>query len=91
MEEMYDIFEYHFVDKESGLGMVVWARTDEVANEIARIDCTESCVEWIPKKRKFKVAKVVNRPPYELEQEQLEQVNLELERRQAKHAKEKGN
>lgn len=91
MEEMYDIFEYHYVDKESGLGMIIWARTDEVAQEIANINSKDSCCEWIPRKRKFKIATHVNRPPYEFEQEQIEASITKLERRQAKYAKEKGN
>lgn len=84
MEQMYDIFEYHYVDKKSGLGMVIWSRSNEVAQQIADINSEDSCCEWIPRKRKFKIAVQTNRPPYELEQEQIEESKIKLKRRQEK-------
>ncbi len=84
---MYDIYEYNYVDKESGLGMVIWVRTDEVAQQIADINSKDSSIKWIPRKRKFKIPVHINIPPYELEQEQLEESRSELKIRQSKHAK----
>lgn len=85
MDDMFDIFEYHYVDKESGLGIVVWARTDEVAKQIIELENADnSILELVPRKRKFKVARTTDRPPYELEQEQLEVAKMHLNKRQDK-------
>lgn len=91
MEEMYKINEYHFVDKESRLGMVIYSRTREFAEEVISLHNICSCCHWVPKKIGFVNAIQTNRPPYELELEQLEYAKEKLERRQAKHAKKEGN
>lgn len=87
MEEVYDIFEYTFIDKKSGLEMVIWSRTDEVAYQIAKINSMNSAFVWTPKKRNFKVLTATNRPPYELEQEQIEQSTKKMEHRKMKGVK----
>lgn len=91
MQDLFDIFEFTYFEKASGLKTTIWAREDKTAQKIIDLMNTDSCCYFIPQKRKFKVATKTNRPPYELEQEQLHVAELELEKRQAKHAKEKGN
>lgn len=91
MEEMYEIFEFTYINQGGSLKMAVWARTEETAQKVIDLENQCTTFHWIPAKRKFKVAKYTNRPPYELEQEQLEVAKNKLERRQAKHAKKEGN
>ena len=91
MQEWYDIYEFTYKNESGSLEQVIWARDEETAQKI--IDLENQCTEfhWIPRKKKFKVARRTNRPPYELEQEQLEEAQAMLERRKSKHAKKKGN
>ncbi|MBP3608119.1 MAG: hypothetical protein J6J11_07370 [Treponema sp.] len=91
MEQMYDIFEFTYINEGGSLEQVVWARNEETAQKIIDLENQCTSFHWIPKKKKFMVATQTNRPPYELEQEQLEIAKLKLERRQAKYAKKKGN
>ena len=91
MEEFFEINEYHFVDKESGLKMVVYSRTREFAEKIIELNNICSCCHWVPKKIGFVKVTQTNRPPYELEMEQLEYAKEKLQRRQEKYAKKEGN
>lgn len=80
----YNIFEYHYIDKESGLEMIIWARSDDVAQTIVDINNKDSCCEWIPKKRNFKKAIKINKPPFEIEQEQIRYAIEKQRKRQKK-------
>lgn len=91
MEETFEINEYHFVDKKSRLGMVIYSRTKEFAEKVISLHNICSCCHWVPKKIGFVKAIQTNRPPYDLELEQLEYAKEKLQRRQEKNAKKKGN
>ena len=46
----YEIYQFTYKDKKSGLKLVVYARTLNVAQEIVDIDKIDNCVYWIPKR-----------------------------------------
>ena len=83
--EYYTINKYLYIDKESKMKMVIFAREDETARQMVEIANTEeNDFHWVQYKRFFKPYKkeiVINVPPYELEQEQFECLNKELEQR----------
>ena len=92
MEELFEINAYRFIDKSSKLGMTIYSRSREYAEKIIEIHNICSCCHWVPKKGKKFVKQIfVSRPPYELEQEQLDEAKQKLLRRQEKYAQKKGN
>lgn len=84
MEEYYTIYKYIYIDKESKMKMVIFAREDETANKMLNIANECNDIEWKPYRSLFTKHKTlieVPIPPYELEQEQLECLSKELEHR----------
>lgn len=87
--EAYNITEFRFKDKKSGMCCVVYAREEETALEIINIINSNNDVFWSPKKIGYKKAVNSKIPPYELEQEQLNCALEMLERKNNKQCQEK--
>ncbi len=88
MEELFEINSYRFIDKSSKLGMTIYSRSREYAEKIIGIHNICSCCHWVPQRGKKFVKQIfVNKPPYELEQEQLDEAKQKLLRRQDKYVK----
>lgn len=79
MQDSFDIFKFTYVKKDEGiqvkLAKIIWARTEETAQKIIDIDPDE----WFLLKKE---ATKTNRPPLELEQEQLEVARYNRMKRQ---------
>lgn len=91
MNETFILNVYHFVDKKSHLGMVIYARTREFAEKIISIHNICSSAHWVFKKTIFTQKIKTSMSPYDLELKQLEHAKKELQRRQVKYAKEERN
>lgn len=77
MEYYYDIWEFRFVDKQTRMGCVVYARTLETALEIIKLwNDMQSIYQWVKPKFRFKKKYITTMPPYELEQEQIKTIKL---------------
>ncbi len=75
MEELFEIWEFRFVDKETKARAVVYARTEETALKIIKMwNNMQSIYYWIKPKFRFKRKYVTSTPPYELEQEQIDTI-----------------
>lgn len=71
--EQYEVYEFRYIDKETKTGFCVYARTEEKAQEIIDIENDHNVYNYVkPKFRKFKRKFLSGKPPYELEQEQIE-------------------
>ena len=79
--DSYEIYQFTYKDKKSGLKLVVYARTLNVAQEIVDIDNIDNCVYWISKRIGFKKKIYVSVSPYELELAQIDCVKKKLEYR----------
>ena len=80
----YEIYQFTYKDKKSGLKLIIYARAEKTAQEIVDIDNIANCVYWIPKRFGFKKKVYVSIPPYELELAQLDYVEKKLEYRRKK-------
>ena len=73
MEELFEIWEFRFVDKSTHSKAVIYARKEETALEIINMwNEFQDIYHWVKKKFRFKKKMVTSKPPYELEQEQIE-------------------
>lgn len=75
-EEVFEIYEFKFIDKTTKMGAVIYARTEETAMKIISL-FNEKIDTYYWEKRRFRFKKLVytSIPPYELEQEQFDCVN----------------
>ena len=78
MEEYYDYFEmkeFYYKDKNSGLKFVFYARTEEIATRLKDLfnSVQDDCF-LVKSKFRYKKPFFVNIPPYELEQAQEEYI-----------------
>lgn len=72
---MYSIFEYRYIDRNTKSRFCIYSRTQEVADEIITIVNDLNVYRFEkPRFRRFKRRYLSEMPPYELEQEQLENV-----------------
>ncbi|MCF0108370.1 MAG: hypothetical protein HUJ59_05175 [Bacilli bacterium] len=82
MTNTFTIFEFRYVDKDTGTGFCVYARTEETADKIIAIENEQNVYFFIkPKLRRFKRKYTTEKPPYELEQEQLDFVTKRRNKR----------
>ena len=74
----YKTFEFRYIDKESKLKAVVYARNEETANKIIEIENDGSPFQFVPRFR-FKRKVLIDTPPDEAERIQLETVKQRRE------------
>lgn len=68
-EELFEMWEFRFVDKKSGMKLVVYARYEETAKEIAEPwNENQHTYHWVKKRFRYKKKCFSKIPPYELEQ-----------------------
>lgn len=72
MEE-FEIFEFTYVieNKKSSLEFAIYARKEETAFKIISYWNEFTRFKWIPRNKKFKEKIFIDKPPYEIEQEQI--------------------
>lgn len=76
MEDLFEIFEFRFVDKRTKAGAVIYARTEETALKIIKKwNDMQDIYHWAKPRFRFKKKFVTSMPPYELEQEQISTIN----------------
>lgn len=77
MEEQFEIYEFRFVDKKTRMGAVIYARTEEIALRIIqKWNDMQNIYHWVKPRFRFKKKYVTSTPPYELEQEQIETIEM---------------
>ena len=69
----YKTFEFRYIDKETKLKAVVYARDEETANKIIEIENDGSSFQFVPRFR-FKRKVLIDIPPNEAESIQLKTV-----------------
>ena len=76
MEELFEIYEFRFIDKKTKSKCVIYARKEETAMKIISL-FNEKIDTYYWEKKRFRFKKLVytSIPPYELEQEQFECIN----------------
>ena len=76
MEELFEIYEFRFVDKRTRMGAVIYARTEETALKIINMwNEMQNIYHWVKPRFRFRRKDTTSTPPYELEQEQIQTIN----------------
>lgn len=70
--EQFEVYEFRYIDKETKSGFCVYARTEEKAQEIVDIENDHNVYNYVKPMFRFKRKFLSEKPPYELEQEQIE-------------------
>lgn len=82
----YPSFQWKYVSKKPKLRFVVFAREQKTADEIIAIENTRNSYYLRPKRFGFKKAVMAIKPPYELEQHEIQAAEKRLKRRDAYYA-----
>lgn len=81
MDDYFQIYEFRFVDKDTSMGLVIFARTEEVAIRLVNLwNDSQDIYHWKKKRFQFKKKVYTKIPPYELEQAQEDYI-LQMKRK----------
>ena len=84
MHVYQNVYRFRYKDKNGrGLGLTIFARSVEIADEIIAINSTCSPWKYVPRRFGFQKKYPTTIPPYELEQEQYRVSMGYLEHRKA--------
>ncbi len=82
MGEQFEVFEFRYIDKQTKTGFCVYARTEETAQKIINIENDHNVYHYVkPRFRRFKRKYLSEKPPYDLEQEQIDVATARKQKR----------